>query len=54
MRHRFDLVLTAMLVVGICALLSVSTILVRSTGTTGRGSRVTADPTLIELKGTLP
>ena len=54
MRHRFDLVLTAMLVVGICALLSVSTILVRSTGATDRGSRVTADPALAELKGTLP
>jgi hypothetical protein len=54
MRHRFDLVLTAMLVVGICALLSVSTILVRSTGATDRGSRVTADPILSELKGTLP
>jgi hypothetical protein len=54
MRHRFDLVLTAMLVVGICALLSVSTVLVRSIGTTDGGSRVTANPTLGELKGTLP
>jgi hypothetical protein len=54
MRHRFDLVLTAMLVVGICTLLSVSTMLVRSTVTTDRGSRVTADPALTELKGTLP
>ena len=54
MRHRFDLVLTAMLVVGICTLLSVSTMLVRSAGTTDRGSRVTADPALAELKGTLP
>lgn len=52
MRHRFDLVLTAMLIVGICALLSVSTLHLRSTGTTGKGSRA-ADPSL-ELKGTLP
>jgi hypothetical protein len=53
MRHRFDPVLTAMLVVGICALLSVSTVLVRSTGTTDRGGRVTVDPALADLKGTL-
>jgi hypothetical protein len=52
-RHGFDLVLTAMLIVGICTLLSVSTILVRSTGASGRGSQVTADPTLADLRGTL-
>ncbi len=54
MRPRFDLLLTAMLIAGICTLLSVSTILVRSTGTTDRGSRATAEPTLADLRGTLP
>ena len=54
MRHGFDLVLTAMLIVGVCALLSLSTILVRSTGTTDKGGRVTADITLADLRGTVP
>jgi hypothetical protein len=52
-RHGFDLVLTAMLIVGICALLSLSTILVRSTGTTDRGGGVTAITTFADLKGTV-
>jgi hypothetical protein len=46
--------LTLMLIVGICALLSLSTILVRSVGTTGKGGRVTADTTLADLRGTVP
>jgi hypothetical protein len=54
MRHGFDPVLTAMLIVGICTLLSLSTVLVRSTGKTDRGGRVTADNPLADLKGTLP
>ena len=54
MRHGFDLVLTAMLIVGMCALLSLSTILVRSAGTTERGDRVAADITLADLRGTVP
>jgi hypothetical protein len=53
MRHEFDLVLTALLIVGICALLSLSTILVRSTKTIERGSGVTADITLADLKRTV-
>jgi hypothetical protein len=54
MRHGFDPILTAMLIVGICALFSFSTILVRSTGMTDSGGRVTADITLAELRGTVP
>jgi hypothetical protein len=52
MRHASNL--TLMLIVGICALLSLSTILVRSVGPTGKGGRVTADTTLADLRGTLP
>jgi hypothetical protein len=51
-RHGFDLILTGMLIVGICALLSLSTILVRSTGATDRGG-VAAEPTLADLRGTV-
>jgi hypothetical protein len=54
MRHGFDLVLTAMLIIGICTLLSLSTILVRSTGKTERGGPAPADITLADLRGTLP
>ena len=54
MRHGFDLVLTAMLIVGICTLLSLSTILVRSTGKTETGGPAPADITLADLRGTLP
>jgi hypothetical protein len=53
-RRGFDLVLTAMLIVGICTLLAFSAIFVRSDGTTDRGGRVTADSTLADLRGTLP
>ena len=54
MRHEFDLVLAAMLILGICALLSLSTILVRSAGTTDGGGRAIADTTLADLRGTVP
>jgi hypothetical protein len=54
MRHGFDLVLTAMLIAGICSLLSLSRTLVRTTGTTDKGGRVTADVTLADMKGMVP
>jgi len=54
MRREFDLVLAAMLILGICALLSLSTILVRSAGTTDRDGRAIADTTLADLRGTVP
>jgi hypothetical protein len=54
MTMRGESNLTLMLIVGICALLSLSTILVRSVGTIGKGGRVTADTTLADLRGTVP
>jgi hypothetical protein len=54
MRPGSNPVLTTMLIVGICALLSLGTILVRSIGATDIGSQVTADTTLADLRGTVP
>jgi hypothetical protein len=45
--------LTLMLIVGIAALLSLGTILVRGAGPTEKGSRVTVDTSIADLRGTL-
>jgi hypothetical protein len=54
MRSGSNLIMNAMLIIGIGALLSLGTILVRNVGTTDRGAQVTADITLADLRGTVP
>jgi hypothetical protein len=46
--------MNATLIVGISALLSLGTILVRSVATIDKGGQVTADITLVDLRGTVP
>jgi hypothetical protein len=54
MRSGSNLIMNAMLIIGIGALLSLGTILVRNAGTTDKGGQVTADITLADLRGTVP
>ena len=54
MRSGSNLIINAMLIIGIGALLSLGTMLVRSVGTTDKGSQATADITLADLRGTVP
>ncbi len=54
MRSGFNVILNAMLIIGIGALLSIGAILVRSAGTTYNSERVAADITLADLRGTVP
>ena len=54
LRSGSNLMLNGMLIVGIGTLLSLGSILVRSVGTTYKDSRVTADTTLADLRGTVP
>jgi hypothetical protein len=54
MRSGSNLIINAMLIIGIGVLLSLGTILVRSVGTTDKGDQVTDDTTLADLRGTLP
>ena len=49
-----NLIMNATLIIGIGALLSLGTILVRSVGMTDKGGQVTADTTLADLRGTVP
>jgi hypothetical protein len=54
MRSGSNLIITAMLIIGIGVLLSLGTILVRSVGTTNKDDQVTDDTTLADLRGTVP
>ena len=54
MRSGSNLIMNATLIIGIGALLSLCTILVRSVATTDKGGQVTADTTLADLRGTVP
>jgi hypothetical protein len=54
MRSGSNLIMNAMLIIGIGALLSLGTILVRSVVTTDKGGQVTYDTTLADLRGTVP
>jgi hypothetical protein len=54
MRSGSNLIMNAMLIIGISALLSLGTILVRSVGMTDKGGQVTDDTTLADLRGTVP
>jgi hypothetical protein len=54
MRFGSNLIMNAMLIIGIGALLWLGTILVRSVGTTDKGGQVTDDTTLADLRGTVP
>ena len=54
MRSGSNLIINAMLIIGIGALLSLGTMLVRSVGTTDKDSQATADITLADLRGTVP
>ena len=54
MRSGSNLIMNAMLIIGIGALLSLGTMLIRSVGTTDKGGQVTADTTLADLRGTVP
>jgi hypothetical protein len=54
MRSGSNLIMNAMLIIGIGTLLSLGTMLVRSVGTTDRGGQVTANTTLADLRGTVP
>jgi hypothetical protein len=54
MRSGSNLILNAMMIIGIGMLLSLGVILVRSVGTTDKGGRATADVPLADLRGTVP
>jgi len=54
MRSGSNLILNAMMIIGIAMLLSLGAILVRSVGTSDKGGSVTADATLADLRGTVP
>jgi hypothetical protein len=54
MRSGSNLIMNATLIIGIGALLSLGTILVRSAATTDKGGQVTVDTTLADLRGTVP
>lgn len=54
MRSGSNLIMNAMLIIGIGALLSLGTILVRNAGTTDEDGQVTADIALADLRGTVP
>jgi hypothetical protein len=54
MRSGSNLIINAMLIIGIGVLLSLGTILVRSVGKTDKGDQVTDETTLAELRGTVP
>jgi len=52
-RSGSNLIMNAMLIIGIGTLLSLGTMLVRSVGA-DRGGQVTANTTLADLRGTVP
>ena len=54
MRSGSNLIMNAMLIMGIGTLVLLSTILVRSVGTIDKGSQVTTDTTFADLRGTVP
>jgi hypothetical protein len=53
LRSGSNLIMNAMLILGIGALLSFGTILVRSAGTADRAGQVAADTNLADLRGTV-